>query len=121
MFHCIQSLWRKYGELGSSDGNERRAVIEQINDYYINMIDFVNRTRMNNSTIACLLRKIEEPENAEIYKDIMRVFFTSGAKHFRRFLIDSEDSVPILQEDYHGDIILYDYFFKKVTKIRNFD
>lgn len=120
MSGCICSLWLKYRGLNSEeDRQERRSIVEQINEYYTNMIDFVNRTKMTKATIGYILRKLEDDECANIYQDMLRLFFTSGAEHFKRFLIDCEDSVPLLQECGNGEIQLYDYSFKKVTKIRN--
>lgn len=107
----VRDLWCKYSNADPSDRDQRKSYIERINDISETNIGYLQDMELHTKTIYWIMHLIETPEYSDVRQQTLKSFFGHEIKNFRRFLRETEQTVPLIEECENGDIDLYGFRF----------
>lgn len=98
-----------YADCGISNSDKFGIIL----DLRFQCIDYLDKIRMNSSTMFMLLCLIETPSYSDIYKFIFLSFFDSSNHSFYELIKKSKERIDIIYENSTGEIDLYGIKFSK--------
>ena len=76
--------------------------------------DYVCNVKMGEKTMRYLVECIESKDCSDISRFLFQILFGTPNKEFYQLIAKSRTPIYCLQEDEHGDILIYDFRYLKV-------